>query len=429
VTSPSAAGYAEFAAQLTAGGLISDPWFEGQPRFEPRPVVLTAAEQAALYRAAEEIATAYNELCLLCAADPALTAGFLGLTPVQQALWCASAPHWHGIARADVFLTAAGPVVCELNCDTPSGEAEAVLLNRAVAPAFPELSNPNRALGERFCGMIAAVAASVRRSAGAALSRGSPLSLGLIYPTEMPEDLSMVLLYREWFEERGWRVTLGSPFNLRSLGAGRAGLFDVPCDVFLRHYKTDWWTERVPAWADEPPVPDPEPLCEKLAVILGSALAGTCAVVNPFGAIVPQNKRAMALMWERMDLFSAASRDAIRRYLPETVRLEALPRARLLAEREGWVLKSDYGCEGDEVIIGADIAPDIWEASVDAALPGRWIAQRHFRALRGPDGTAANHGVYLVAGEAAGLYTRLAAGGTDRHAVSAPVLVLPEARS
>ncbi len=375
MTAPAGAReYADFAARLTTGGLISDPWFEGQPRFHPRPVVLTSAEQASLYRAAEEMAAAYNELCLHCAGDPALVAGFLGLTPVQQALWCASAPHWHGIARADVFLTAQGPVVCELNCDTPSGEAEAVLLNRTVAPAFPGLCDPNRELRDRFCAMIAAVAGPVGRC------------------------------------------------------ARQAGLFDTPCDVFVRHYKTDWWTERRPVWSDEPPVPDPDPLSEKLAVILGSALAGTCAVVNPFGAVVPQNKRAMALLWERMDLFSPRSRAAIRRYLPETVRLETLPPARLRDEREAWVLKSDYGCEGDEVVIGAETPPDVWEASLEAAVPGRWVAQRHFRALRGPDGAAANHGVYLVAGEASGLYTRLAVAGTDRHALSAPVLVRPEAR-
>ena len=56
--------YAGFAARLTAFGLISDPWFEGQPRFHPRPVVITSAVQASLYRAAEEMAAAYNELCL-----------------------------------------------------------------------------------------------------------------------------------------------------------------------------------------------------------------------------------------------------------------------------------------------------------------------------------------------------------------------------
>jgi len=333
---------------------------------------------------------------------------------VQQALWCASAPHWHGIARADVFFTDAGPMICELNCDTPTGEAEAVLLNGMVAHMHAQLHDPNRELGERFCAIVAAIAGTARR-----------LSVGIVYPTEMSEDLSMVLLYRRWFEERGWHVTLRSPFNLRRFGGGRAGLFDTPCDVFIRHYKTDWWTERVPVWADEPPVPDPEPLSQQLAIILGAAIAGTCVVINPFGAVVAQNKRAMALMWEKIELFSEPSRDAIRRHLPETVRLETLPRSQMIAEQQEWVLKSDYGCEGDEVVIGAEMPAKPWEASIDLAVPGRWVAQRRFRARPQPDGSTVNHGVFLIGGRAAGLFARLAAGGTDRSAISAPVLIAP----
>jgi glutathionylspermidine synthase len=237
----------------------------------------------------------------------------------------------------------------------------------------------------------------------------------------------MVLLYRHWFEERGWRTTLGSPFNLRRFGEHRAGLFETPCDVFVRHYKTDWWSERIPAWADEPAVPDPEPLSHELAILLDAALSRTCAVVNPFGAVVPQNKRAMALMWERLEMFPARSRAAIRRYLPQTFRLESLPRQSLLAGREHWVLKSDYGCEGDEVIVGRDSDPGDWSAALDAAIPGRWVAQRHFQALRDGKGDSANYGVYLIAGEASGIYARLASHATDRHAVSAPVLIAPEA--
>jgi glutathionylspermidine synthase len=252
---------------------------------------------------------------------------------------------------------------------------------------------------------------------------GDVLSVGLIYPTEMPEDLSMVLLYRRWLEEHGLRVTLGSPFNLRRFAGRRAGLFDTPCDVFIRHYKTDWWTERVPVWSDEPEAPDPEPLSEQLGVLLTSVLEGTCAVVNPFGAVVPQNKRAMALLWERSDLLSPRSRAAVRRHLPPTFRLESLDRALLLAERGEWVLKSDYGCEGDEVVIGRETDAATWSDALDKAVPGRWIAQRYFAALRDGAGAVANHGVYLIAGKASGLYTRLSTGGTDRHAISAPVFV------
>jgi glutathionylspermidine synthase len=407
--------YAAFARRLTASGVISDPWFEGEPRFRPLPVVLRPPEQAALYQAAEEMAAVWNELCLLCARDPALVSSFLGLTPIQQALWSASAPLWHGIARADVFFTDAGPMICELNCDTPTGEAESVLLNEAVAELHPRLSDPNRVLAHRFCAMIAAMAGTAE-----------PLSIGLVYPTEIPEDLSMVLLYRRWFEERGWNVTLGSPFNLRRFDGGRAGLFETVCDVFVRHYKTDWWSERAPAWADEPEAPDPEPLGDQLAIILGAALAGTCTVVNPFGAVVPQNKRSMALMWERIDLFSPQSRDAIRRYLPETFRLEVLPRSQLVAEQSEWVLKSDYGCEGDEVVIGWELSADLWKESLELAVPGRWVAQRRFRPRTLEDGvTVVNHGVFLVGGRASGLYARLSRQGTDRAALSAPVFIEP----
>src|SRR5207245_9795510 len=112
--------YAAFAERLTAGGVISDPWFEGEPRFRQLPIVLRASEQAALYRAAEEMAAAWNELCLLCAGDPGLVSKFLGQTPVQQALWCASAPLWHGIPGADVFFTDSGPMAWHQNCHTPT---------------------------------------------------------------------------------------------------------------------------------------------------------------------------------------------------------------------------------------------------------------------------------------------------------------------
>ena len=43
-------------------------------------------------------------------------------------------------------------------------------------------------------------------------------------------------------------MALGSPFNLSNGAEGRVHLFDNPGDVLLRHYKTDWWGERMPAW-------------------------------------------------------------------------------------------------------------------------------------------------------------------------------------
>jgi hypothetical protein len=401
--------YLVLASRLTADGVLSDPWIDGRPRFRARPVVLSPVEHAALTRAAEEMCAVYHELALLCAADAWLAARFFGLSPFQQLMWEAAAPHWHGLARADVFLTDDGPQVCELNCDTPSGEAEAVLLNAAVAGG--SLVDPTRLLGARLCDLIAAVA-----------PRREALTVGIIYPTELTEDLSMILLYQRWFEARGWRVVLGSPFNLRRCGAAGAALFDTRCDVFVRHYKTDWWGERRPVWDNEEPYADPQPLGEPLRIILGSALARGCAVVNPFGAVLTQNKRAMAFMWEELARFSPGAQRAIAQYLPYTVRLERLARDELSA-KDDWVLKSDYGCEGAEVLVGAHCRTDEWNEALGHAVPERWIAQRYFRALPDEEGATVNYGVYLVGGEAAGYLSRIQKGATDCYAVTAPTLI------
>jgi glutathionylspermidine synthase len=144
---------------------------------------------------------------------------------------------------------------------------------------------------------------------------------------------------------------------------------------------------------------------------------------------VPQNKRVMAFMWEHVHRFSTRGRGLIERYVPWTSRLETLHPERLKADREGWVLKSDYGAEGEEVVIGRETDDATWSASLAHARPGRWVAQRWFQALPdarpGGAGQPLNYGVFLVAGEACGVYVRRQAGATDDHAVSVPVLVRP----
>jgi hypothetical protein len=333
-------------------------------------------------------------------------------------MWLASGGAWHGIARADVFETDDGPRVCELNCDTPSGEAEAVVLNAAVARRHPGLVDPNAALGPAFAELVRTVAGGVMRAPG------TPLTVGILYPTELVEDLSMIVLYRRWLEAIGCRVILGSPFNLGRAGV-RATLFGVACDVLLRHYKTDWWSEREPARDDDAAFADAEPLAAQLGLVLDAELAGKVAVMNPFGAVVLQNKRTMALLWEAIDRFSPASQAAIRAYVPYTIRLERLAPAERAA-RADWVLKSDYGCEGAEVVIGADVDDAAFADAIAHARPGRWIAQRFFAARRDDGGRATNVGVYVVGGEASGFFSRVHTGATDDHATTVATLIAKE---
>jgi glutathionylspermidine synthase len=329
-------------------------------------------------------------------------------------MWFASEPHWHGIARADLFMTAEGPVMAELNCDTPTGEAEAVVLSRLSLEHQRAARDPNAELGERFGALVSML---VRRSAPSA-SRGV---VGLLYPTEFTEDLALVRLYREWLSRIGYGVVLGSPYNLSGDEQGLS-LFGERFSLLLRHYKTDWWGERSSVWIDER-IADPEPLTEPLSALLEAVADGQAAVLNPLASVLPQNKRSMAFMWEYLQHFSPSAQRSIQRYLPVTSRLEVLHPELLMAEREEWVLKSDYGAEGEEVILGRLCSEEQFRTCLEKARPGRWIAQRYFAALENEQRESINYGVYLVAGQACGLYGRVQAGPTDVMALSAPVLV------
>jgi glutathionylspermidine synthase len=416
----SADDYVAYAECLLEGGVLTDPWYEGNPRFRAAPVWLSEARWSALARAAEDVAAVYDEVARVCAGDAAIVDRFFELTPAQKIMWQASQPMWHAIARADVFATSDGRIqICEVNSDTPTGEPEAIITGRVARnlhAAEQDVFDPNEGLDDRFARAVEALTA-------ATLGPGIEKTAGLVYPTDITEDLPLVRLYSRALEARGWRVVLGSPFNLSASPDGRPALLGVPCSALVRHYKTDWWGERVPAWRDADPFDDPLPLAGPLSIALGAAARGACAVVNPFGSVLTQNKRAMAFMWEKIDLLSQAARAVVRKYVPYTLRLEAAFPEQLLAEQREWVLKSDYGCEGDEVVVGKLVTKEEWEASLRLAVPGRWIAQRYFECETNAAGESVNHGVYVVAGQAAGIYARVQKGATDVASLSAPVLV------
>ncbi len=409
--------YDAFARELTRDGTLTDPWLDGAPRFREEPIVLDAREWRALASAAERIASVYNELCTLVRDEPALLDGFFAMTPWQKAMWAASQPLWHGLARADLFFTDDGVAVAELNCDTPTGEAEAVALGRIARAAHAGLVDPNEALEPSFGAMLGALAA---RELGG--DPRAPRKVGLVYPTEFTEDLALVRLYKRWLEARGHTTVLGSPFNLSRRDDGALCLFDTPIDVMVRHYKTDWWGERVSAWTDED-LADPEPLREPLAAALEASLDRRVSIVNPFGAVLPQNKRSMALMWEHIHRFSSEAQEIIERYVPVTSRFETLHAEQLRAQKDEWVLKSDYGAEGEEVTVGRAVDAATWATSIELARKGHWVAQRYFSAKLDAQKQAINYGVYVVAGRAAGIYARAQEGPTDARALSCPVLV------
>jgi glutathionylspermidine synthase len=411
---------AALAQALLATGLVFDPYGQGALRFDDRPRVISDARYAELCNVAELVTLAYDAAVKLCAAQPKLLTEFLGLTPYQKLMWQAAAPHWHGFARADVFETTEGLMITELNCDTPTGHPEAVVLGARAAATNPGLADPNSELAARMVGLATAMAT-------ARLGEQHERTVGLVYPTDQTEDLALVRLYERWFSAAGYRTVQGSPYNLTTGADAHACLMGVPCGIIMRHYKTDWWSERTPTWKGDAPFDDPYPLAAQLEVLARAELERRTVTINPMGAVVAQNKRIMALLWEHIDAFSAEVQAIVRAHIPETLRLESMFRAQLSAEREQWVLKSDYGAESDEVLVGAERTQAEWDQALALCEEGRFVVQRRFQEISHDDdvGLSRNYGVFVVAGCAAGTYLRTSRGSTNRAALSVPILVRP----
>ena len=415
--------FAELADAMQATCLIPDPWSmeTGHMRFHNAPLVFSPEALERIYAVAAAIGRLFHEAMTLLWEDRALLERFYpGLTPFQKLMWFASEGAWHGFARMDLFLCADGRIqVCEMNADTPSGQTDALVPGPLLLERYPELEDPNADYRARM-------EALVRRVYGATTGReGEPRRVGIVYPTDLSEDLSIIWLYQQWFEEMGAETVLGSPYNMGRAPDGGVHLFGREVDFVLRHYKTDWWGERLPVWKDEEPFPDPDPLTEPLLQLIAAEREGHTAVLNPWGSIMAQNKLTLAFFWEEMERFSAEAQATIRAHIPETRRLDVIGRAEVAAAREAWVLKSDFGCEGDEVVIGRYVTPELWARSVEQAVEGIWVVQRYFE-IEPLDGVwCPNLGVYLIAGAPSGLLVRLdplgkATGTTSR--VVAPLV-------
>jgi glutathionylspermidine synthase len=407
--------YAAFARAIYESGLLSDPWFDGHERFRLRGEILSPKVAEDLAVAAERVAYLHQELIEILCRQPELVTQFYSLTPCQQVMWESSGGLWHGMARADLFICEDGQVTCcELNSDTPSGQPEAVLLNQLLLGAHEAVEDPNAWLGKRYVAML--------RESHAKRTTDELGSIGIIYPTELTEDLGMITLFTRWLEAEGIAVVAGSPFNLHRTSRG-IQVLGRPVDLIIRHYKTDWWGEREPVWEDSADYPDPLPLYEQLGALLSAEAAGEVTVVNPFGSVITQNKFSLAFFWEEQHRFSSRSRRWIQKFIPETYRMSSLTKERLLQERETWVLKSAYGCEGSETVCGAFVSDEIWQKSVEYSLPEHFVAQKFFRARQDSAGELANYGVFVIGGSAAGFFTRISKQSTDYRAVTVPTFI------
>lgn len=411
--------YREFARRVYETGIISDAWYDGVERFALDGVVLSQRQARDLYTAAERVAYLHQELAQILADDEKLLEGFYHLTDAQKLMWQSSGGLWHGMARADLFICEEGSIqCCELNSDTPSGQPEAVILNELLfekhCAMHGALSDPNRSLRENFLRIL--------RESHQARTNTELKRVGIVYPTELTEDLAMITMFARWLKDDGIETFVGSPYNLRRAN-GALEMLGNRVDLIFRHYKTDWWGERETVWRNSPEYWDTEPLYHALGILLEAEMHGEVTVVNPFGAVVTQNKFSLAFFWEEQKRFSFEAQEWIRLYIPETVRLENFALDQLRRERESWVLKSDYGCESRETVCGAFVTDEAWTKAIDEAKPERFVVQRFFRVKADSVNRLPNFGVYIFGGTAGGIFTRVGEKGTELSSVTVPTFI------
>ncbi len=268
----------------------------------------------------------------------------------------------------------------ECNTDVPGGLVE-------MAGLAGELSGSPGTWAERFTDVH--IPDALETALCEALSPYH--RIGLVYDTAFSIDLQQVELVADWLEERGHTVEIGAPGNIVESN-GEFRLFDLPLDAVYRFFPGELI----------PQLPNAE---------TWYALDRVLPSMNPLSAAVGQSKRTCAFPQAFPKVVAEWAADTLRTSMPYTVFPESLERARIIDERERWVIKTTFGRMGDGVAFGVDFSPEEWADAVDHILdaPESFVLQERFDTapLWFSAGVAyPTIGVMLVNGEFAGYYSR-----------------------
>ncbi len=371
-------------------------WAEGMTVLRPdgtvvpiplvaEPEVLSRAALAALAAEAQAILSGAVKLAraLLASGDErdraALVEPFDGLEAEAMARLFDGAPLPVLVARVDFLVAASSgaPRALELNATIPAMPAYADLAAfswiRAAARARGLAPREENALVSR-CGShmerLREALVAFHRSRGGTRERPS------IAIVARPGDAQVGELRR-----------LAAHF--RQMGHEAANLVPAECeperwDVLYRHV----WAHRVPRDA-----PFARALLDPARYPIANPVNGLLEAKALFARLSEAAEdRALA---DRAGLDDAERAAAAR--LPWTRRLEPAMVPRLLAEREGFVVKRSWDYGGKSVHLGAEMEPAAWEAAVRAAAEDRrgggFVAQERVFAARRPATRIAPEGV------------------------------------
>ncbi|MBL8891170.1 MAG: glutathionylspermidine synthase family protein [Planctomycetaceae bacterium] len=372
-----------------------DSFVEGKLRLLPESLVLSAAEHDRIVHMAERLASILRRIEQQIKRRPDLLERLGIPATVREWIQQEATSDWQ-LARYDFFPTPDGRwQVCEFNEDVPGGFNEIISANRLL-----QFCHPNLRFVDRFAeALLAAVPA--------------PGKIALMYATGYAEDLQHMVVLQQLLRERGQESVLCSPRHLHKTWRG----FTVCGEQVvagIRFYPGEWFglLENQHAWRHA---------------------VRTWRMLNPLTRLITQSKAIFAL-WEENGVVDSHDLEFLRELAPATYEASRYSESggdwsSLETQRQGWVLKQNFGRMGDNVVMGGLVSDAQWTAALNDVRrrPQDWIIQRCFEVAPVNFSNGAQYpalGAYLINGRFVGYYSRVAPAPFHTHqAIFVPTVI------
>ena len=341
-----------------------------------RPHFVTRAEWRRITTACETVWGAIEKVGRLAPAD-SLMLEQIGLTEGERDL-VATDPGYEDVSvtsRLDSFLTGEKYQFVELNAECPAGIAYQDVAAEIFSglPLMREFTKQHK-VTPMYCrqNMLDALITIYSRVRG----RGDRPNIAIVDYKGLPTQREFEL-FKEYFETRDYPTTIADPRDLE-MREGKLYHNDFRIDLIYRRVLTTELLEKV----------------DECRAFVEAYKKGAAVFVNSFRTKYVHKKMLFGVLTDErhQHYFTETEREAISRHVPWTRRVvdakttyqghEVDLLAYIREKRDNLVLKpnDDYGGHG--IYIGWESDEGAWDAAIEHALAGDYLAQERVTTSR-----------------------------------------------
>ena len=354
--------------RLIFGGRLLTPYL--------RPHFVTRDEWRRITAACESVWSAIEKVGR-AAPDDRLMLEQIGLTEGEREL-VAVDPGYRDVSvtsRLDSFLTENSYQFVELNAECPAGIAYADVASELFMelPLVREFRKTHD-VAPMYCRQL--LLDALLKCYAEVRGHGERPRIGIIDYKGLPTQREFEM-FKEYFERQGFQATIADPRDVR-LREGRLYHEDFRIDLVYRRVLTTELLEKRDECRD----------------FIAAYMQQAAVFVNSFRTKYVHKKMLFGVLTDErhQHYFTEAEREAIARHVPWTRRVEptrtthAGQEVDLLefvrANRHNLVLKpnDDYGGHG--IFIGWESSESEWDAAIEQALGGDYLAQERVTTSR-----------------------------------------------